>query len=80
LFMAKLASSTAIWPLMQPGAVFTEPALALPGSVRHHEPGVIRRTCRNPAGSAAERLGISERTLRCWLHAFAAVAHLAMVQ
>ena len=43
-----------------------EPALALPGSVRHHELGVIRRalaeTCNRR--SAAERLGISERTLR----------------
>jgi two-component system response regulator FlrC len=43
-----------------------EPALALPGSVRHHELGVIRRALAETRDrrSAAERLGISERTLR----------------
>jgi two-component system response regulator FlrC len=43
-----------------------EPALALPGSVRHHESGVIRRALAETPDrrSAAERLGISERTLR----------------
>ena len=43
-----------------------EPALALPGSVRHHEVGVIRRALAETCDrrSAAERLGISERTLR----------------
>jgi two-component system response regulator FlrC len=43
-----------------------EPALALPGSVRHHELGVIRRAIAETRDrrSAAERLGISERTLR----------------
>ncbi len=43
-----------------------EPALALPGSVRHHESGVIRRVLAETPDrrSAAERLGISERTLR----------------
>ena len=43
-----------------------EPALALPGSVRHHECGVIRRVLAEAPDrrSAAERLGISERTLR----------------
>jgi two-component system response regulator FlrC len=42
------------------------PALALPGSVRHHELGVIRRALAETGNrrSAAERLGISERTLR----------------
>ena len=41
-------------------------ALALPGSVRHHEVGVIRRALAETCDrrSAAERLGISERTLR----------------
>jgi two-component system response regulator FlrC len=43
-----------------------EPALPLPGSVRHHESGVIRRALAETPDrrSAAERLGISERTLR----------------
>jgi two-component system response regulator FlrC len=43
-----------------------EPALALPGSVRHHESGIIRRALAETPDrrSAAERLGISERTLR----------------
>lgn len=43
-----------------------EPAMALPGSVRHHELGVIRRALAETRDrrSAAELLGISERTLR----------------
>jgi two-component system response regulator FlrC len=42
------------------------PGLALPGSVRHHELGLIRRALAETGNrrSAAERLGISERTLR----------------
>lgn len=50
-----------------------EPALPLPGSVRHHEDRVIRRALAETGDrrSAAQRLGISERTLRYKLAAMA---------
>ena len=50
-----------------------EPALPLPGSVRHHEDRVIRRAVAETGDrrSAAQRLGISERTLRYKLAAMA---------
>jgi two-component system response regulator FlrC len=49
-----------------PAPVRVDAALALPGSVRHHEQGVIRRAIAesHDRRSAAQRLGISERTLR----------------
>lgn len=48
-------------------------ALPLPGSVRHHEDRVIRRALAetHDRRSAAQRLGISERTLRYKLAAMA---------
>ena len=50
-----------------------EPALPLPGSVRHHEDRVIRRALAETGNrrSAAQRLGISERTLRYKIAAMA---------
>ncbi|MBC7505794.1 MAG: sigma 54-interacting transcriptional regulator [Sandarakinorhabdus sp.] len=59
-------------------------ALPLPGSVRHHEDRVIRRALAetHDRRSAAQRLGIRERTLRYKLAAMAVppVSAAAMVQ
>ena len=61
-----------------------EAALPLPGSVRHHEDLVIRRVLAetDDRRSAAQRLGISERTLRYKLAAMAmrTPPTMAMVQ
>ena len=53
--------------------VAPDAALPLPGSVRHHEDRVIRRALAetHDRRSAAQRLGISERTLRYKLAAMA---------
>ena len=53
--------------------VVSDAALPLPGSVRHHEDRVIRRALAetHDRRSAAQRLGISERTLRYKLAAMA---------
>ena len=53
--------------------VAVDGALPLPGSVRHHEDRVIRRALAetHDRRSAAQRLGISERTLRYKLAAMA---------
>ena len=65
-----LAFDTLTAPIPAPSA---DIGLPLPGSVRHHEDRVIRRALAETGNrrSAAQRLGISERTLRYKLAAMA---------